>query len=201
MKILDAKSTRPLEGGPTYSVANRAFRASWILTWLLLASWTPPLMHAWRRMLLRLFGAKIASNAAVYGTVKVWYPPHLDVGRFAVIGPGVNINCVEKITIHDYAIVPQGANLCSASHDVEDAFFQTVARPVTIGRRAWVAAEAFVGPGVTLGEGAVLGARGCAFRDLAPWTIYGGNPARMLKPRSLRFDADGGAEGIPRAAE
>lgn len=187
MKILDAREARSLEGGPTYSLANRAFRGGWMLTWLLFASWTPPMLHKWRRMLLRLYGAKVAPNAVIYGSVKIWYPPNLEVGQFAILAPGVTVYCVEKITLHDYAIVSQGANLCSAGHDIEDIHFQTVARPITIGRRAWVAAEAFIGPGVTVGEGAVLGARGCAFRDLDPWMVYGGNPARALKPRRIRF--------------
>lgn len=196
MKILDAKSARSHEGGPTYSLGNRAYRATWIIVWKTCASWTPPAMHKWRRFLLRLFGAKIGPGAAIYGNVKVWYPPHLVVGRQAIIGPGATIYNVETITLEDFAIVSQGANLCSASHDVEDIYFQTFAKPITVGRRAWVAAEAFVGPGVSLGEGAILGARGCAFRDLPPWTIHGGNPARLLKHRSLRFDDD-----LPRAAE
>ncbi|WP_395666132.1 putative colanic acid biosynthesis acetyltransferase [Methylocella sp.] len=196
MKILDAKSSRSHEGGPTYSLKNRAFRATWIVVWGVCASWTPPMLHAWRRFLLRLFGAKIAPTAVVYGTVKVWYPPHLEVGSFAILGPGVTVYNVEQIRLADYAIVSQGANLCSAGHDVEDLYFQTVAKPISIGQRAWVAAEAFVGPGVSLGEGAILGARGCAFRDLAPWTIHGGNPARLIKERNLRFD-----EPLARAAE
>ncbi len=193
-KFLDAEKTRPLEGGPTYSLAHRAFRAVWTVAWLLLASWTPPPLHPWRRALLRLFGAKIAPTAVVYGSAKIWYPPNLELGPFAKVAPNVTVYSVEKITLQDYAIVSQGANLCSAGHDVEDVHFQTTARPITIGKRAWVAAEAFVGPGVTVGEGAVLGARGCAFRDLEPWTIYGGNPARKLRPRRVRF-ADAGAQG------
>ena len=186
MEILDASYARPLEGGPTYSLANRAFRASWMIAWLLLASRTPPMLHGWRRRLLRLYGAKIAPTAAIYGSARIWYPPHLEMGRLAVLGPGVTVYCVERISLQDYAIVSQGSHLCTAGHDVEDHHFQTVARPITIGRRAWVAAEAFVGPGVKVGDGAVLGARGCAYRDLDPWMIYGGNPARPLKPRRLR---------------
>jgi putative colanic acid biosynthesis acetyltransferase WcaF len=187
MKILDAKQTRPLEGGPTYSLENRLFRACWMLTWSLLASWTPPPLHPWRRFLLRLFGASVAETANVHGSAKIWYPPNLELGRYAMIAGEVTVYSVEKIIIHDYAVVSQGANLCGAGHDIEDVNFQTVARPITIGRRAWVATEAFVGPGVTIGDGAVLGARACAFRDLEPWTVYRGNPAAAIKPRKVRF--------------
>lgn len=185
MSILDAKAARPLDGGPTYPLRHRIFRACWNMTWLLLASWTPPPLHGWRRFLLALFGAKVAPNAVVHGSAKIWYPPNLEAGRYAAIGPHATVYCAERITLADHAIVSQGAYLCSAGHDIEDVDFKLVARPITIGAHAWVAAEAFVGPGVTVGEGAVLGARGCAFRDLAPWTVYGGNPARVLKARKI----------------
>jgi len=187
MEILDATVTRPFEGGPTYSLRNRAFRGFWILTWMLLASWTPPPLNRWRLFLLRLFGAKVAPESFIYGSAKVWYPPHLELGKYARVAPSVTLYSVEKIIIRDYAVVSQGSHLCSAGHDIEDVNFQTIARPIVVGRRAWVAAETFVGPGVTIGDGAVLGARGCTFRDLEPWTVYAGNPARAIKPRKIRF--------------
>lgn len=189
MKILDARAAKTFEGGPTYSLRNRIFRGSWSLVWLLLASWTPPPLNRWRCFLLRLFGARIAPTGFVYGSTKVWYPPHLQIGNYARVAPSVTVYNVAEITIDDYAVVSQGSHLCSASHDIEDPSFQTFALPIRIGRWAWVAAEAFVGPGVTVGEGAVLGARGCTFRNLEPWTVYVGSPARPIKKRHVRFDA------------
>lgn len=185
--MLDAKVTRPVEGGATYPWRNRVFRACWNLTWAVFASWTPPPLRGWRRWLLRLFGAKVAPTANIYGSARIWYPPNLELGTYASISPNVTVYSVAKITLGDYAVVSQGTQLCTAGHDIEDPHFQTIARPIAIGRRAWVAAEAFVGPGVTIGEGAVLGARGCTFANLEPWTVYVGNPARALKPRRIRF--------------
>jgi putative colanic acid biosynthesis acetyltransferase WcaF len=189
LKILDANSAGTLEGGPTFTLGNRVFRGFWNLTWLLLASWTPPPFNSWRVMLLRLFGAKVAPGAFVYGSARIWYPPQLEIGRRAIIGRRASIYSVAMITLRDYANVSQGAHLCSAGHDIDDAHFQTVARPITIGAQAWIAAEAFVGPGVTIGEGAVLGARGCTFSDLEPWTVYAGNPARALRARKVHRSA------------
>jgi putative colanic acid biosynthesis acetyltransferase WcaF len=135
---------------------------------------------------LRLFGSAIAPTARIYGSARVWYPPNFKLGDYACVGPRVTIYCMEDITVGDHAVVSQGAHLCAGTHDIEDSCFQLLARPIFIGARAWIAAEAFVGPGVTVGRGAVLGARGCAFRDLDPWTVYGGNPACKLKSRILR---------------
>lgn len=189
-QALDASRSRPLEGGATFPLSHRLYRSIWNLTWWLLASWTPPPMRSWRRFLLRLFGARIAPTAGIYGSVRIWYPPNLEVGEHAYIGPGANLYCMASMTIHAHALVSQGAHLCGGTHDMSDPHFQLIARPIVVGERAWIAAEAFVGPGVTVGEGAVLGARAVATRDLEPWTVYRGNPAEPLKSRVMRAGDD-----------
>jgi putative colanic acid biosynthesis acetyltransferase WcaF len=189
MAILDARKTNPWQGGASFTVRNRLYRTLWSVTWKLLASWTPPPLHGWRCFLLRLFGARVARTAHVYGGARIWSPANLTIGESAAIGGGAIIYSMAPITLGDYAIVSQGAHLCAGTHDVNDRNFQLRARPIYIGTRAWVAAEAFVGPGVTIGDGAVLGARACAMRDIAPWTICSGNPAVLLRARR-RFDLE-----------
>jgi putative colanic acid biosynthesis acetyltransferase WcaF len=184
MTPLDARLSHSLTGGPSFSLGNRFKRLIWGITWACLARWTPPPLHAWRRFLLNAFGARIASTARVYGTAVVWLPSNLTVGEYAAIGPRVICYCMAPIRIDDYAIVSQGSHLCAGTHDTEDPLFQLIARPITIEKHAWVAAEAFVGPGVTIGEGAVLGARAVAFRDIGAWEIHVGNPATKSRDRS-----------------
>jgi putative colanic acid biosynthesis acetyltransferase WcaF len=188
-RILLAAESGSAEGGPTFPLSHRLFRVFWNLTWLLLASWTPPFLRAWRRWLLTVFGARIHPTANIYGSVRIWYPPNLTMGPYACLGPGVRAYCMAPISLDAYALVSQRAHLCAGTHDIEDPHFQLRVRPITIGHRAWVAAEAFVGPGVTVGEGAVLGGRGVAFQDLAAWGVYSGNPAVLLKERRIRFSA------------
>lgn len=106
------------------------------------------------------------------------------MGRHASMGPGVICYNVAEITIEDFAIVSQRSHLCTGTHDVNDPGFPLKSRPIAIESNAWIAAEAFVGPGVVVGEGAVLGARGVAFGKLDPWTIYVGNPAKAVKNRN-----------------
>jgi putative colanic acid biosynthesis acetyltransferase WcaF len=183
MAIQDAAKTRPQEGGASFSLGNRLTRALWVVTWALLASWTPPQLVAWRRMLLRLFGATVAPTANIRGTAKIWLPSNLEMHDYATLGPRANCYNMAKVTLGRYAIVSQGAHLCAGSHRIDDEHFQLVAKPIAIGERAWIAAEAFVGPGVTVGEGAVLGARGVAFENLRAWTVYIGNPAAEKRAR------------------
>jgi putative colanic acid biosynthesis acetyltransferase WcaF len=183
MSLLKATDTNPREGGPSFSLGHRVYRAVWAVVWLVFASWTPPQFKAWRRILLRAFGARIARGANVAASARVWYPANLDMGPFSTLAPKVDCYCMAKISLADYALVSQGAFLCAGTHDVDDPDFQLITRPIAIGREAWVAAQAFVGPGVSIGEGAVLGARGVATKDLDPWTVYAGNPAIRIRQR------------------
>lgn len=167
----------------SFGPANKARRALWGTVWLLLAAWTPNFMHGWRRALLRLFGAQLSNTCAIYSTAVIWDPQNLEMGEYACLGPRVNCYSMARISLRDYAIASQGAHLCAGTHDIDDPCFPIKAAPIVLGENAWVAAEAFVGPGVTVGEGAVLGARAVTFSDLAPWTVYAGNPARELRRR------------------
>ena len=111
---------------------------------------------------------------------------HLGARAFA------NANCVfldcAEIRIGDNFQAGPGVQLLTPEHPLDAVERRGLesARPITIGARAWVAAEAFVGPGVTVGEGAILGARAVAMRDLEPWTVHSGNPAVAMKPRVMR---------------
>ncbi len=168
---------------PSFSLANKAARVLWALAWLVLCRWTPPPLWGWRRAVLRLFGARLGAQTRVYGSTRVWLPANLELGDGAVLGRRVNCYNQGHIAIGARAVVSQDASLCASTHRVEDPAFPLVLRPIRIGADAWIAAEAFVGPGVTVGDGAVLGARGVAMRDLEPWSYYSGNPAELLKPR------------------
>ncbi|WP_102109801.1 putative colanic acid biosynthesis acetyltransferase [Oceaniglobus roseus] len=178
-----AAAPLPIEGGPTFALRQRAMRALWGLAWRLGAAWTPPSWMAPRRFLLTLFGARIHPTAMVRGSARIWWPGHLTMGAHASLGPGAICYNVAPVTLEAHAIVSQRSHLCAAGHDIEDPAFPLRPRPIRIGRDAWIAAEAFVGPGVNVGEGAVLGARGVAVSDLDPWILYGGNPARALRQR------------------
>jgi putative colanic acid biosynthesis acetyltransferase WcaF len=181
--LLDAAAHEPLHGGPSFSLANRVLRAVWRVTWWGLASWTPRQLHPWRRFLLRLFGASMASGSDVRGSARVWLPQNLSMGADSVIAQGVICYNQAPVSVGNRVLVSQRAHLCAGTHDYNDPDFQLVARPIAIQDDAWLAAECFVGPGVRVGAGAVLGARGVAFGTLEPWTVYTGNPARVVKAR------------------
>jgi putative colanic acid biosynthesis acetyltransferase WcaF len=186
MAILDARIHGSRHGGATFSIKNRLQRFAFVITWFILAQWTPRQAMPWRALILRAFGADIGYGAMIYGSVSIWLPSHLVVEDNATIGPRANIYSMAMIRIGPRAIVSQRAHLCSGTHDHRDPHFQLKAKEIVIGEDAWIATEAFVGPGVKVGAGAVLGARGCAFEDLEPWTVYLGNPAQAVANRVIR---------------
>lgn len=169
-----------------FSPRHKLFRLLWNICWICGASWTPPALAPWRRWILKAFGAKMAKGADVRGGAKIWYPPLLAMEADTLIAQGAICYNQAMITVREGAIVSQRAHLCAGGHDIESPLFAHVARSIEIGANAWVAAESFVGPGVRVGEYAVLGARAVTFRNLDATMIYIGNPAIPLRERSVQ---------------
>ena len=170
-----------LDSPSSQSRINQFMRALWQVVWFFAYRPSPKVCHGWRRFLLRIFGAKISRNAYPYPSVKVWAPWNLEMDEMSCLGPDVDCYCVDKVVLGPGATVSQYSFLCTASHDYRLRDRPMMTAPITIGQKAWVAADAFVGPGVTVGEGAIVGARASVFRDVEPWTVVGGNPAQVIR--------------------
>jgi putative colanic acid biosynthesis acetyltransferase WcaF len=176
----------PAKTGPSFSLGNRLARAVWNLVWWTLFLPSPRPFHGWRCLLLRRFGAKIAGGCHIYPGVKVWGPWNLECGEHVGIADGVMLYSQAKITIGLHAVISQGSHLCTGTHDYESPGFELIAHPITVGAHAWICAEAFLGPGVTIGEGAVIGARSVVTKDMPEWMVCAGNPCRPLKTRVMK---------------
>ncbi len=144
-------------------------------------------LHVLRNSLLRLFGAKLPNRAMIYPSCKIFAPWNLEVGLYAAIGPNTELYNKGKITIGENTVISQGSFLCTASHDISKSLLPLQVNPIVIEDRVWVAADAYIGPGVTIGAGAVVGARAAVFKDVEAWHVVGGNPAKFIKTRE--FDA------------
>lgn len=193
MKVLDAAKSGSRHGGPSFPLSNRMRRVCWNLAWLILARWTPAPFHPWRVMVLRLFGARIGKACRIHGSVRVWDPANLQLDENVLIGREAILYNQGAIVIGASSVISQRAHLCASSHRIGDRHFQLVLKPIAIGADCWIAAEAFVGPGVIMGDGAVLGARGALFGDAAAWTVYRGNPAIAISERMIESDEVDGA--------
>lgn len=171
----------------TFSLKNKIGRLIWnICYWFLFRPFGLQVFKVWRNLVLRVFGAKISLKANVYSTVKIWAPWNLKMGAYATLGPKVDCYNQGYITIGANTTISQKVYLCASTHDISDAKNNLILKPITIEDQSWIAAEAFVGPGVTIGEGVVVGARAAVFKEVAPWTVVGGNPAKFIKKRELK---------------
>lgn len=180
----------------SHSLTHRAGRTLWGVVQATLFRWSPRVCHRWRGWLLRRFGATIHPAARVYPRARIWAPWNLHMDAFATIADDVEVYSVAPITIGAESTISQRSHLCAATHDFELRSFPLVPQPITIGSRCWIATEVLVGPGVSIADGVVVGARSAVFNDLPAWMVCVGTPARPIRPRVIREEP---AETISRA--
>ncbi len=146
---------------------------------------SPRPFFGWRRMLLRAFGARVGDQAHVYPSTRVSMPWNLELGAWSSLGEGVLVYNLGRVTIGERVTVSLRAHLCAGSHDYTRPDFPLLKPPIRLGAQSWICADAFVGPGVSVGEGAVVAARAVAIKDVAAWTIVAGNPAQPVGRREI----------------
>ena len=133
-----------------------------------------------------MFGAKIGKHCRVYGGTRVWIPDNLIMGDDCWLDNDTRIYNVDKIALGSNCVVSAGAFLCTASHDISSASFELITKPIALKDGAWCSSNALILPGVTIGEGAVVGAGAVVVKDVEPWAVVAGNPARFVKKRELK---------------
>lgn len=179
--MLDVKENRRAR---KYSLGEMICRVLWTLAQPLFR-FSPRPCFAWRRFLLRSFGAKIGRSVNVYPSATIYFPWNLEAGDESAIGEHALIYNLGRVTLGPRVTISHCAHLCAGTHDHTKPDFPLLRLPIVIGSDAWICADAFVGPGVTVGEGAIVGARAVAMKDVKPRSIVVGNPARVSKTREI----------------
>ena len=166
---------------------HQTVRMLWNILWPL-TTWFLPrsLGMGWKRFLLRMFGARVHPTAQVYSSARIYYPANLTMEAYSCLADGVECYNVAPVTIGGHSTISQGAFLCTASHDITDPCHQLVTAPIVVEDQVWVGARAFIGMGVVVRQGAVVGATASVFKNVEPWSVVGGNPARFIKKREIR---------------
>lgn len=147
---------------------------------------SPRICFGCRRFILKLFGASVGKNVHIYNSAVICMPWNLHIGDWSSIGEHAYIYNLGKITIGDKCTISHRAHLCAGTHDFTNPTLPLLKQPIVIHDQAWVCADAFVGPGVVVGEGAIVGARAVVTKDVEPWAIVAGNPAKYIKTRVLK---------------
>ncbi len=171
--------------GASFSLSNRLLRLVWGIVYILFFKYSPRPFHSWRSFILRCFGAKIGKGVHIYPKVKIWAPWNLTAKDEAGVADGVDLYSQGKIFLGFRSIISQRSYICTGTHDFNSKNHPLYTKDIIIDDYAWVAAEAFIGPGVKISQGAVVGARAAVFKDIEPWTVVGGNPAKFIKKREI----------------
>lgn len=182
--------TKPLVDTSKYvnplGAKNKFARLIWTATWRVLALIFPRNTGAsLRKTILRGFGAKIASTATIYSTARIYQPWKLVMKEHSCLGPDVDCYNHDWVIIGCYSTISQKAFLCTSSHDINDKLIPLIFAPISIEDQVWVGASAFIGMGVTIKTGSVIGATASVYKTTNPWTVYGGNPAKALRKRVI----------------
>ena len=171
-----------------FSLKNKLARVLWNISYLLLfRPFAFEFFKKWRLLVLKMFGAEIDWSVGVYASAKIWAPWNLKMEPNSCIGPKVDCYNQGKITIGSNTSISQKCYLCASSHNIRSSKHTLIVKPIVIEDQVWIAADAFIGPGVRIGRGAVVGARSAVFKDVEPWTVVRGNPACFLKKRELNI--------------
>jgi putative colanic acid biosynthesis acetyltransferase WcaF len=166
---------------------NQIARFLWTMVWTVFARPFPrSLGNGWKLFLLRLFGAKVNKRSKVYSSVRIYMPWNLEMEEYSCLSPEVDCYNVAKVKIGAHSTVSQKTYLCAASHDITQSHNPLITAPIIIEDQAWIGASAFIGMGVIVGQGAVVGATASVYKNVEPWTVVGGNPAKFIKKREIK---------------
>lgn len=146
---------------------------------------SPRHLWSWRNFLLRLFGAKIGRGVHIHPSARIFIPWKFSVGDYSAISFNVLIYNLGEINLGENVTISHGVQLCGGTHDYTDGALPLIKSTINIKANSWICTEAFVGPGVSVGEGTVLAARGVTVKTLEAWSVYGGNPAKFIKKRVI----------------
>jgi len=163
-----------------FSMTNRIARLLWWVVGALLFRPSPRNFGAWRRFLLRCFGADLGRNVQVYSGAKIWAPWNLQMSDFSCMDDDVDCYNADRVCLGKNVIISRGVSLCTATHDYQVPEFPVITKPITIHDNVWVAARAFVFPGITIEEGAVVGACAVVNKYVPKDAIVAGNPAKII---------------------
>jgi putative colanic acid biosynthesis acetyltransferase WcaF len=189
-------------GGTPWSKSHRYKAVLWNAICPLLFRPAPKPLHRWRRRLLTWFGCTFHGGAYVDASARITYPWHLTLHQSACIGHKAEIYNLGHITLGKRCVVAQQAYLCTGTHDLEHPKVPLQTAPIVIGDHAFIGVRALIMPGVTVGEGAVVGGGAVVTKDVEPWTIVAGNPAKPIKTRdSDKYFATADANTPQRASE
>jgi putative colanic acid biosynthesis acetyltransferase WcaF len=183
---IDTKTNRLVR---KYSWREQLLRIAWTVGALFIRL-SPRPAFTWRRMVLRLFGATIGKRVNIYPSTKIYMPWNIEIGDWTALGEDVFVYSLGTVRIGKNVTISYRSHLCAGTHDLRDPLLPLLKPPIVIEDDVWVGTDAFIGPGITIGHLAVIGARAVVVKHVDAESIVAGNPARVIGHRSLTSTAE-----------
>lgn len=142
--------------------------------------------HSLRKAIFTISGVKIGRGSALHMGVKFFEPRGVEVGEDTMIGQGTFLDGRAKLKIGDHVDLASEVMIYNSEHDLSDREFKAVNEEVVIENYVFVGPRAIILPGVHIGEGSVVAAGAVVTRDVPPYTIVAGIPAKKIGERKLR---------------
>lgn len=169
-----------------YPIMDYIYRIFWIVLQNTLWKIFWHRLHFLRAGLLKIMGAEISWRFQAFGSTNILRPWDISIGDYVSLGPRVHIYNLAKVSIGANTVISQDVYIAGGTHDYTKPNLPLQRKDIIIGSNVWICAGAFIGPGVKIGDGAVIGARSVVIKDVEPWTVVGGNPAKFIKKREIK---------------
>ena len=171
-----------------FSLKNKSKRAIWAIIRFFFFRYTPsflPIFNQWRILILKIFGAQIGKYTIIYPSAKIWAPWNLIIGKNCCIGPNVFCYNPSLLKLGNKVVISQNTYICGGSHDINSISLPFKCLPIKINDYVWICADSFIMMGINIGEGAVIGERSVVVKDIQPYNVVAGNPAKFVKKRII----------------
>lgn len=139
-----------------------------------------------RNLLIRWLGVKASKNVKFYPGFTVRNPKGLVIEDCVNIGPKCLLDARCGLTIHRNAVIAYEAIIWTLNHDYNDLHFCAKGAPTEIGAYAWICSRSIILPGIKIGEGAVVASGAVVTKDVPPYAIVGGVPAKIIGYRERK---------------
>jgi putative colanic acid biosynthesis acetyltransferase WcaF len=171
-----------------YSTKEKLLRIVWRVVEPVFFSYSPRLFYSWRNLVLRIMGARLGTNVKIYPSARIMYPWLLEIKDNTTISWGVIIYNLGLIKIGSGTMISQYAHLCGGTHDYTSGEFELLRSGLKVGNNVWIAADSFIGPGVTVHDGSIVAARAVVTKDVETGTIVGGNPSKEIRKLKAAYN-------------